>query len=276
MERERGFANLTFVFVAIVITFAFLFTMGYKKTAQNNPQDTPTEFYTNPEISDRSKKNSLQLKTFGFETVQRTNQCSNIPANTEPEIFVGSDPPPGDTVKAGEKIRVWVTDEWAPFIAPSEQVNPDGSIVERSGNRTAKDIGSDGKGKYLWEPAIYLTLITPDNNINGPYEGDAERGGIPHFPTFIKGDYNNNPPHAGWGSSTTIPIDSDWIDFQNGPDYAKGVKSGKLLRLTAEYVWDVSLFNPPLEPGSYRAEFIIHDGDGELAIECITIQIAPR
>ena len=41
--------------------------------------------------------------------------------------------------------------------------------------------------------------------------------------------------------------------------------------LVAQFTWEVNSLE--LTPGIYRAQFVVHDGDGDLAINCITIQI---
>jgi len=64
--------------------------------------------------------------------------CSNNPFSDESEIFVGTDPAPGQVAKSGGKIRVWVNDEGAPKIAPGEKVDPaTGQITP--GDRSATD-----------------------------------------------------------------------------------------------------------------------------------------
>jgi hypothetical protein len=42
-------------------------------------------------------------------------------------------------------------------------------------------------------------------------------------------------------------------------------------RYTTEDIWDVSALG--LKPGTYSAEFVIHDGDRDRAIGCVTITI---
>jgi len=42
-------------------------------------------------------------------------------------------------------------------------------------------------------------------------------------------------------------------------------------RYTTELVWDVSALG--LKPGRYGAEFVIHDGDRDRAVGCVTIDV---
>ena len=166
--------------------------------------------------------------------------CMAGGANNEPKILVGYAPANGQTVGAGGQIKVWVNDEGAPIIAPGELVDATSGTITTPGMRTAK--AADG---YLWEPALY---IAPQS---------AENGGTPHFPTAIKGDYNNTTQK---GAGTHVP----------GMD---PVPPGSTLSqpYTAEFIWDVNSLGLP--PGTYLAEFVIHDGDRDRGVGCVTITI---
>ncbi len=166
--------------------------------------------------------------------------CQAGGANDEPEILVGYSPSQGQTVGAGGQIKVWVNDEGAPIIAPNEQINPSTGQITTPGDRTAK--AQDG---YLWEPALYIAPQT------------AENGGTPHFPTYIKGDYNNS---TSKGSGSNIP------GMEPVPAGAKLSE-----QYTAEDIWDVNSLG--LAPGTYIAEFVIHDGDDNRGVGCVTITI---
>ncbi len=166
--------------------------------------------------------------------------CQAGGVNNEPKILVGYAPANGQTVGKGGQIKVWVNDEGAPIIAPGEMVDATTGAITMPGDRTAK--AADG---YLWEPALY---IAPQS---------AENGGTPHFPNFIHGDYN----------PTT----------QKGPGvHVAGMEpppAGSTLSqaYTAEFVWNVDAL--ALAPGMYIAEFVIHDGDRDRGVGCVTITI---
>jgi hypothetical protein len=166
--------------------------------------------------------------------------CTNMSVNTEPKILVGYAPASGQAVGAGGQIKVWVNDEGAPIIAPGEQVDPNTGAITMPGDRTAK--AADG---YLWEPALY---IAPQS---------AENGGTPHFPTAIKGSYNN----------TTVKGPGMMVAGMDPPPAGSTLGS----TYTGEDIWDVSSLG--LGPGVYTAEFVIHDGDRDRAVGCVTIQI---
>jgi len=166
--------------------------------------------------------------------------CKAGGVNNEPEILVGYAPATGQSVGAGGQIKVWVNDEGAPIIAPGEILDPSTGAVTTPGDRTAK--APDG---YLWEPALYLAPQT------------AENGGTPHFPDFIRGDYNN----------TTKKGAGQHVAGMDPPP------AGSVLSemYTAEMIWNVDALG--LAPGSYIAEFVIHDGDRDRGVGCVTITI---
>src|SRR5262249_55765775 len=141
------------------------------------------------------------------------------------------------------QIKVWVNDENAPIIAPHEVVDPTTGLVTTPGDRTAK-----APDNYLWEPALYIAPET------------AETGGTPHFPQAIKGDFNTNPFGIGFPTHVNgmdpVPPGANLTEF-----------------FTAEFVWDVSAL--PLSPGSYIAEFVIHDGDSDRGVGCVQLTVTP-
>lgn len=166
--------------------------------------------------------------------------CKAGGVNNEPEILVGYAPASGQSVGAGGQIKVWVNDEGAPIIAPGEIVDASTGMITTPGDRTAK--APDG---YLWEPALY---IAPQS---------AENGGTPHFPSLIRGDYNNTTQKGAGLHVAGME-----------PPPAGSVLSEKY---TAEFVWSVDALALPA--GSYIAEFVIHDGDRDRGIGCVTITI---
>jgi len=168
--------------------------------------------------------------------------CQAGDVNNEPEILVGYTPANGQTVGANGQIKVWVNDEAPPTIAPGEIVDASTGRITMPGDRTAT--APDG---YLWEPALYIAPQT------------AENGGTPHFPTIVKGDYDNNMTNGPGLSASGMD-----------PPPAGSVLSEQY---TAEFIWDVSSLG--LAAGTYTAEFVIHDGDTDRGVGCVTIVIVP-
>jgi hypothetical protein len=169
--------------------------------------------------------------------------CKDMAISTEPEILVGYSPALGQTVGQTGQIKVWVNDENPPFVAPGEQIDPKTGLITAPGNRLSNAL--DG---LLWEPALYIAPDTPQN------------GGRPHFPQWVKGWYDNTPPNGSGGHQ--VP----------GMD---PVPPGARLQeiYTGEDIWDVAALG--LAPGKYTAVFVIHDGDDDRAIGCVTIDITP-
>ncbi len=206
---------------------------------------------------------TLQLQTFGYVTIAPTptpmvseGLCKQGGDNDESYIISGYSPSLGQTVGQSGQIKVWVTDEDAPFIAPGQQVNTStGAVSAGSGTLTAK-----APDNYLWEPSLYIAPNT------------EESGGAPHFPNFIKGTYNNNPPTSSTKAIQGAPIDP--IPAGTVPTLPPSFLTqliNSFPQITAEYIWNVSSL--ALSTGTYQAEFVIHDGDVNLGVGCVSIQI---
>lgn len=239
--------NFVFVLVGLVVGVgAIVAAVALPKMV--SPPAAPSAFPT-PQAAptlDEGHRNSQQQDQFVMSTIKPTTAapslCNDRSVNREPEILVGYSPASGETVGKDGQIKVWVNDEGAPHIAPGEQVSVDTGQITTPGDRTAK--APDG---YLWEPALYIAPQT------------AETGGTPHFPTLIKGSYNNDPPSRGAGTSGP-PIDP----------YPAGTTRGEM-PYEAEFIWDVNSLG--LSAGTYQAEFMIRDGDAERGVGCVSITI---
>ena len=169
----------------------------------------------------------------------------------EADVILAYSPTSGQTVSENGQIKVWVTDECPPFIAPNEQLDPSTGAITSPGDQTAKYI--DG---YFQEPALYIAPET------------AEKKGKPYFPTAIKGAYDNgyytDPNFMNCGTSATTgtvqgvdPLPSSAVALQQ--------------KYVAEDIWDVASLH--LCPGTYVAEFLIPDGDLDRAVGCTQIVI---
>jgi hypothetical protein len=175
--------------------------------------------------------------------------CSDRTINNEPEILAGYSPASGQAVARDGQIKVWITDEAAAIIAPGEVIDPTTGLIVTPGDRSAR-----APDNYLWEPALYIAPQT------------AESGGTPHFPQAIKGWYNNNPPLGGGK-----PVKGAGVQVPGIDPPPPGTQLSE--KFNTEDIWDVSALG--LAPGTYTAEFVIHDGDTDRAVGCITIVIEP-
>lgn len=289
-QMNKGSTSIAFlgmVVFLVALSVVLVSGAGYNPATYNNgginttpPQNGSSQIIVTQPLPPGYQ--NLQLRTFGMITIAPSptpaaeHGCQGAQHNTESEILVGSDPAPNGTVGAGGKIRVWVVDEGRPHIANGEQVDTltDGHVIS-PGDRAQKDVGTDGDGKYIWAPSIYVTKLPAEPLTNGYYAGDAENNGTPYFPHFIKGQFNNSPKPGRITSAMaqSIPVDPDYTYFENGPDRmgkpAKPITD--LEDFPAEYIWDVNQMG--LTAGSYRAEFVIHDGDRNIGIDCFTISL---
>jgi len=252
---RRGFLDMTLLFIIVVIALGAILTTGFKSKSERG-----TEGLIPEALPPGEEKKSLQLNTLKFRRAEipQGNACLSNRFNDEAYIFVGSDPPAGGVARPGGQIRVWVDDEAGGSVAPGEQIDSTTGQVTQPGDRAATD--GSGPGYYLWEPAIYITpLRSPDQQ--GPFSGDAENGGTPHFPIIVKGEVK---PGGQEDRFLTLPPVEDPTAFDTRSRTGRG---GHM----AQYTWNVNDLG--LAPGIYRAQFVIHDGDGHAAINCITIQI---
>lgn len=258
--NTKGFS---FFPLLIIVALSLLLAGTFQKIQTPDPKEgipDPNSSFTN--LTD---KKSLQLRTLDFisttptpiPTVGITQAtkpalCQRGEVNNESEILVGYSPANGESVGADGQVKVWVNDEGAPYIAPGEQADGTTGAITKEGDRTAK-----ADDNYLYEPALYLDDKT------------AESGGTPFFPTAIKGTYNNDPVNnrdfrnSGVKGATIDPVPGA-TNTGLGQEYMQQ-------EYTSEYIWNVSSLK--LSAGSHSAEFVIHDGDRERGVGCISFTI---
>src|SRR5579883_1015120 len=109
---NKGFSGF---FLLVVIAMSIFLAGAFETTQTLNPQQVIPD--PNSTFLDPTGKESLQLKTIGFitptqavATVSGSVNCANENYDTEPGIFVGSDPAPGGTITNGA-LRIWINDE---------------------------------------------------------------------------------------------------------------------------------------------------------------------
>lgn len=251
-------------FLILLAGFGFLLTGG-KSPTPVMLQPEGEQMGIQPAVTEPAK-NQLQLYTFGGVTVTpkpppptlpapplKGDACISNPFNEEPETFVGSSPASGQLVTAGQQLKVWIADGNGGSISPGEKIDPATGQITTPGDRTAND--GRGTNYYLWEPSLYITKVDSPTT-PGPFAGDAENGGQPAFPSYIKGDVTEKDDGP---FLNTPPAD---------PPPTKNAEEGPYI---AQYIWEVNSLNLP-QPGYYRVQFIVHDGDGDLGINCFMIQ----
>ena len=155
----------------------------------------------------------------------------------------------GETVSESGQIKVWVNDRAGDHLG-QRQIDMTTGKITAPGDRKGKS--NDG---YLWEPALYIAPMT------------AENGGTPHFPQYIKGWYNNMPPAPGMKAGGP----PKGVEVPGMDPVPPGMALTEMY--STELIWDVAWLG--LGPGTYIGEFVIHDGDHDRAVGCVTITITP-
>ena len=254
---QRGTIGNFFVFGVL----ALLMVLGITAVGGVPSQTAPTSGQEVEVITPTpgNTYSNLQLKTFGYVTIAPTptvpagSLCANRAVNTEPIILVGYSPAAGQTVGATGQVKVWVNDEHAPFVAPGELIDPNTGATT-PGDRAAK--ANDG---LLDEPALYIDTTTIS-------------GVAAHFPDFIKG-WVNNEPQNGFLNGGNIEKGPQYDPLPPGSAPLGGPNPNGTLpnNFVAEYIWNVA--NLGLTSGTHTAEFVVHDGDFDRGIGCVTIQI---
>jgi hypothetical protein len=139
-----------------------------------------------------------------------------------------------------------MNDEGAEGVAPGEVIDTTTGLTTKAGDRTA--VAADG---YLWEPALY---------ING--------SSTAHFPTQIRGSYNSSYTYSS--KSHTLALNKGAGVLVSGMEPPPAGTS-LTESYTTENIWDVSSLG--LAAGTYHATFVVHDGDHDRAVGCVTIVI---
>lgn len=244
----------------------------------NKSNIPPQGYQIDPhEASGSAKKDqNLQLKTLKFKkTTPQTFDCGNgtLKGSPEPYILWAIEPDPAETaVTKGGSIKAFYQDENALTLGsgnPPSNGSSDHVVNPDVGDLTAKD--SNG---FPFYPALFISDITSDSNNKS---GDAENGGTPHKPDEVFGawkalggpnpqprNFTSYPPNLGSGADT-YPEKSNVVFKSGGRGHEMGY--------AAEIVWKVD--NLGLTDGhTYRAQFILHDGDsqGDISEGCTTIQ----
>ena len=266
-DRSLNLApTILLILLAGVVGLGGVGILVNKKTTQTNlpptVQPTPVSSLSNKSPEQTSQKQG----TFTFEPVpeipQQASVCSSAnltfddegASSSDSNIFIALDPPNGQAVGTIGSIRAWVSDEAGGKVPASVTVDSSGTITKHSDPLIDKD--SHG---YPWEPAIYVTQLTSQNQ-NGPFPGDKENGGSPIFPTSVKGKVTP-AKSSGW---LPVPTHDDPLAYRIGNRRGDG-------QHVAEFIWNVATLG--LSPGNYRVQVSVHDGDSHLAVECTTLVV---
>lgn len=180
--------------------------------------------------------------------------CDDPRTNNEPQILAAYAPAAGETVREDGQIKVWVTDELPAFLAENEQIHPMTGAVVTPGDRGGLNI--DG---YPNEPTLYVTPVPPTLGTGGAF-----------YPQWVKGDYNNQP---SLGPDIAKLFDTSTVSKGPAVDPAPQGMATLPETYNSEFIWEVNAMH--LTPGTYLAQFVIHDGDLDRAVGCNMITITP-
>jgi hypothetical protein len=227
---------------ALYIIFIMLALFGLAYLV-SGPTPSQTPILTGPgvvpnKITANKAQENLQLYNFSGATITppTTSLCTKGGANIDPEALIAYSPEQASAVSTTGQIDLWVSDTLPPYIAPNEQVIKNSGAVKTPGDRNAVD-----PDNYRLEPQLYVFPQTVDRN------------GLPYYPNFIHGDYNNGTPQVSYGSDQ-LPV-----------------YSLPTSKYTVEFVWNVAGIG--LTDGEWQIEFVAHDGHEKLGVKCMLLRV---
>jgi hypothetical protein len=269
MKSQKGSIIVPLILV-IIVAFGVLLTTDtlYNKTATN-----PLQLFTNPEV-DKSgtDQNNLQLEKLKFKPyVPPTFDCgddANI-KSPEPYILWAIKPDPGTPVTSEGSVKAFYQDEHALTMgsgATPSKGSQDHVTNPNVGDESARDLSG-----FPYFPALFVSDVTSDPNNR---DGDAQNGGTPHKPDEVFGAWKAlNGPNPQPANNLNLGPDADPYPTQSNVTFKNAARRNET-SYGAEVVWKAS--NLGLTAGhTYRAQFILHDGDGgggDTSEGCTTIQ----
>jgi hypothetical protein len=265
MERsDKGYISLL---LAVLIAFGYLLSGGLMPLISQNVPDPTGYALVDPPLL--SAAQTLQLQSLTF--VQGACDPGYLESG-EPGILYAAKPGPNEQATSNDSIRLWYTDEHAVTLgvgSVSPLVNhPADTVV----NPNVGDITQRDSFGFPLFPALFITDVTfdPKSTI-----GDAQHGGTPIPPSIVYGTWKeSNGSDPSPENGFTLPAGAE--PFPSSPSIIHSADSRIERNYGALIVWNISSLG--LAPGhSYRAQFVVHDGDnnktgGDIGIGCTTIR----
>ncbi len=263
--------NIIMPLLFVIIGFGILMTSG---SLVNKSATNPSEKYKEAGVEEDSRKSNLQLKTIKFKLqVPETFDCNTgaIVGSNEPYILWAIQPPPGTPVTREGAIKAFYQDEH-PLTLGSGDVTPAKSSQDHVVDPNVGDEAARDANGFPYFPALFLSDITTDPNNRS---GDSQNGGTPHKPSEIYGAWKALGPHSSTAMNpNNLDMGPGADPFPTEPNVTfKGKTRRPEPYYGAEIIWKAEDLN--LEDGhTYRAQFILHDGDseGDISEGCTTIQ----
>ena len=268
VRDERGYVTLLLL---VLIGFGFLLSGGLISRIQPTTS-TGTGRYVLADPPALIPHQTLQLGNLNFIFSAPPALCDpGSDYGDEPGILYAFLPGCSETVPANGIIKVWYTDEHALTLGkgPGVSAMPANRMLQNPqvGDKTARD-----SGNFQYYPSLFLTDITDDPTLKTGDAPTSGASGIP--PSAVFGTWKalgeDDPNGSGF---ETLPTGAD--QFSSIPSVDLNTRTGERGTeegFQAEILWNVSSLG--LLPGhSYRAQFVIHDGDreGDIGLGCTTI-----
>lgn len=265
----RGSILMPVLFV--IIAFSILMVGG---KMVNVSFVNPNERFTPNGTDGETRKLRLQLKTINLsKKPPETFDCGDDAFIGGRELYIlwAIDPPPGTPVGREGAIKAFYEDEW-PLTLGEGDITPAKNSQDHAVNPSVGDDSARDDNGFPYFPALFISDITNDPNNR---DGDAQNGGTPHKPSEVFGAWQAfaDTSHGGLSGNNidlgpnadTFPSESN-VKFNGVPSFIHG-------SFGAEIIWNVEDLG--LENGhTYRAQFILHDGDSgaDISQGCTTIQ----
>jgi hypothetical protein len=265
MEKsEKGYITLLLL---VLIGFGYLMSGGFMPLISHAVTDPTAYALVDPPLLTAQKTLQLQSLTF----VQGACDPGYLESG-EPGILYAAKPGPNDIAGGNDSIRLWYTDEHAVTLgvgSVSPMVNHPADTIA---NPNVGDLAQKDSFGFPLFPALFITDVTFDPKNTS---GDAQNGGTPIPPSIVYGSWkesNGSDPNPENG--LTLPAGAE--AFPSSPSIIHSAGSKVEQGYGALIVWTISSLG--LAPGhSYRAQFVVHDGDnnrtgGDIGIGCTTIR----
>jgi hypothetical protein len=276
-ENEKGYVTLLLV---ILIAFGFLLSGGLMPLLQQPPANATGYSLINPPVS--SSSSTLQLQSLTLVANAVTAACDPDPEHRlnsgEPYILYAAEPAFNGVAATADTIKLWYIDEHALTLGE----NPGVVAMTPNQPQANPNVGDQMKRDTLNLPIFPALFVTDITSNPANTSGDAQNGGTPIPPSMVSGTWkaaNTNDPAKNYPNGGLIdPLPSQ---SNIGHDIS-GNRDRDKLYYSAEIEWNVSdLINKGvLKTGeTYRAQFVIHDGDnntngGDIGLGCTTIDLA--
>lgn len=301
MDRSRIDRGAIFVVIFLVTAL----TLGYLMVGGTLPTKLPG--YNNNLVNvviptPQPAKNNLQLYTFSGATitpyptmaggplpakstipVQQVDCNHVLTGSQEPGILWAYDLAMSPAAGNQLALRVFYDDEHALTLGAGNVSPMTKQPADHISKPNVGDLTQRDPNKLPFAPVVFLTDNTTNPSSN---TGDGENNGTPLPPSDVFGSWKAlggidpvQPNATNMGGADPWPASNGPVDTGLGGVGGIEMDFAHDLDYTSEILWkisDLKANGQALVPGhTYRAEFVIHDGDstGDIGEACVNIQI---